>query len=180
MSTAARVVPTALSAVPAAEQPLPDGATAALHVDQLGRLVVNLSSVVGVTLATPSTPGVIPVEVTQPAWLKSGPLPLDANGALGLVSGAVRLQRLVVTVYSGNGYLQIHNKVAVPPLTANRAMSPIPFNTASAASPSIIDIGFDDIGGLDCSLGLVVAISSTGSTYTALVGATADVTAWFI
>lgn len=153
-------------------------ASGELITDEQGRLIVNLASILGVTIA-PVTPGMIPVTPVQPTWTKSALLSLGANGDVLVVAGAVRLQRILITIFTGNGFLYVCDKVAIPPTLATIVVPPIPFAVATTASPVLIDQDYDNVGGIPCATGIVLGISSTGPAFTALAGATANVTVWY-
>lgn len=176
----AKVVSNATLADAAA--PLPAGAKSELIADPSGRLVVsaNIAMVNGVLVA-PVTPGVLPVEFTAPNWLKTGPVALPDAGLL-IKAGAGRLQRVEVTIYtSGTALcLQIHDKAALPPLTANRAWGSTPVPAAAGNSWSLIDVGWEDEGGLDFTNGLVITLSAAGLTYVAPAGTSAEVTVYYL
>lgn len=126
-------------------------------------LDVNVSRIDGAALAT-HTAGVLPVEFATGTWTKgSGSLGVD--GALFVVAGAGRIQRITISIFSGSGWIYICDDNAPVPLTLN--FPPIPFLTATLASPSYIDITFEDVGGLKYTSGILVGVSTTGPTYTA-------------
>lgn len=124
---------------------------------------VNITQIDGAALAA-HTAGVLPVELATTVWTKSlGSL--AANGALFVVAGAGRIQRITISIFSGSGWLYICDDNALVPLTLN--FPPIPFLTATLASPSYIDITFEDVGGLKYAVGIVIGVSTTGPAYTA-------------
>lgn len=140
----------------------------------------DIVEVAGVPVAATETPGTLPVEITDPTWTKVGPVALPDAGLL-IKNAAGRVMRYLVTVYTSGtaAFLQLHDKVALPPLTANKAISAVPVPTAAGASPSLVNDAFEALGGLDFVNGLVVTLSVTGSTYTVPVGSVAEVTVWY-
>lgn len=149
-----------------------DGAALAAHtagelpVQVMNTVAENLTQIGGVALAT-HTAGVLPVEFATGTWTKSlGSL--GVNGDILVVAGAGRIQRITISIFSGSGWLYICDKVALPPTFATLDFPPIPFLTATLASPSYIDITFEDVGGLKYAAGIVIGVSTTGpSPYTA-------------
>jgi len=138
----------------------PNGAAQRLAVDALGHLWIRDADVAGV-------------------WTKTF-VPLAANGTVLIATGAARVEREILSIYVGAGWMQLHDVVAVVgATTATRISSPVPFITATLASPSYIDISFDDVGGLVFVDGIVIAISTTGATYTAAAGVGAEVTVFY-
>lgn len=127
---------------------------------------VNITQIDGAALAA-HTAGVLPVEFATTVWTKSlGSL--GVTGDILIVAGppAGRIQRITISIFSGSGWLYIGDDNALVPLTLN--FPPIPFLTATLASPSYIDITFEDVGGLKYAAGIVIGVSTTGpSPYTA-------------
>lgn len=149
-----------------------DGAALAAHtagelpVQVMNTVAENITQIGGVALAA-HTAGVLPVEFATGTWTKSiGSL--GVNGDILVVAGAGRIQRITISIFSGSGWLYICDKVALPPTFATLDFPPIPFLTATLASPSYIDITFEDVGGLKYAAGIVIGVSTTGpSPYTA-------------
>lgn len=140
--------------------PLPTAGAAAGTTD------TNIIEVAGVAVAV-VTPGVLPVELVSTVWTKSiGSL--AANGALLVHAGppAGRIQRITISIFSGSGWLYICDDNAAVPTLALLNFPQIPFLTATLASPSYIDITFEDVGGLKYTTGILIGVSTTGPTYT--------------
>jgi hypothetical protein len=162
-------LPTAGAAAGTTDITAIDGAPLAAHtagelpVQVMNTVAENITQIDGAALAA-HTAGVLPVEFATTVWTKSlGSL--AANGALFVVAGAGRIQRITISIFSGSGWLYICDDNALVPLTLN--FPPIPFLTATLASPSYIDITFEDVGGLKYAVGILVGVSTTGPTYTA-------------
>ena len=161
-----------------------DGAALAAHtagelpVQVMNTVAENITQIDGAALAT-HTAGVLPVEFATGTWTK-GSGSLAANGALFVVAGAGRIQRITISIFSGSGWLYICDDNATVPLTLN--FPPIPFLTATLASPSYIDITFEDVGGLKYTSGILVGVSTTGPAYTVPGGgvATGMVTVYYV
>ena len=141
-----------------------------LPVEVTNTVAENITKIDGAALAA-HTAGVLPVELVSTVWTKSiGSL--GVNGDILIVAGppAGRIQRITISIFSGSGWLYICDKAALPPTFATLNFPPIPFLTATLASPSYIDITFEDVGGLKYAAlgGIVIGVSTTGpSPYTA-------------
>lgn len=157
MVTSARVVPTSTAASPLA--PLPLEAAVPLLSDQQGRLLVNAAASAGGLSARSFAP-------------------LNANGLLQVATGAGKAYRVTVSIYAGAGWVQLHNAANLASVaTATRIFPPVPIPTTV---PAWVDLEFDTTDGLAYTAGLVVAVSTTGPTYTAPApgAAVADVAAF--
>lgn len=142
------VVSTAAAASPNA--PLALNTAAGLIFDQSGRLIVN-----------------------DVAAVRSRAIaPLDASGDVLMLIGAGSLTRVILSLFVATGWLYICDKAAAPGSLSTLITAPIPFAAAALATPSYIDISFADVGGLTFTAGIVLAISSTGPTFTAAAAST--------
>jgi hypothetical protein len=125
----------------------PNGEMQRIAVSEYGHVWVKVSS-----LPKP-TPTPVTKIITEFA----------VNGATTPLGVAATVQRITIVITAGAGFVQLYDTLG-PVGLSPVIYTPIPIPTTL---PAYIDIEFDTISGLDVVTGLLIAVSTTATPYTA-------------